>query len=58
MLIRKQGFSRIINHCEPEQDCLPTNNNTTLMLHSGFFRVFDCGQSVYVWNKENKQYSI
>lgn len=58
MLIRKQGFSRIVNHCEPEQDCLPTNNNTTLMLHSGFFRVFDCGQSVYAWHVKNKQDSI
>lgn len=50
MIIRKYGFSRIIHHCEPKDDNLPTNNNSALMLQSGFFRVFDCGQSVYIWN--------
>ena len=50
MLIRKQGFSRIINHREPSQDNLLTNDNKTLMLQAGFLRVFDCGQSVYVWS--------
>jgi predicted DNA-binding protein YlxM (UPF0122 family) len=50
-LIRKEGFSRIIHHCEPSEDKnLTTDSNRELMLQAGFLRVFDCGQSVWIYN--------
>lgn len=50
-LLRKQGFSRLVNGLEAKEDNLETNNNETLMLNAGFLRVYDCGQSVYVYIK-------
>lgn len=51
--IRQKGFSRIINHCEPEEDNLDTDDNYVLMRRANFLEVFDCGQSVYIWRKNN-----
>lgn len=48
-LLVKQGFSRLINHCESKEDNLENMNNKELMLKNGFFQIYDCGQSVYVW---------
>lgn len=50
--IRKKGFSRIIHKCDPKQDNLDTNDNYVLMRKENFLEVFDCGQSVYAWIKE------
>lgn len=50
MLIRQQGFSRIVNHHDSSLDNLDTNDNRTLMLKAGFKEIFDCGQSTYVRN--------
>lgn len=51
-LLRKQGFSRLINHCDAKDDSLPTNNNRDLMIGAGFVEVFDCGQATYIWQAE------
>lgn len=48
-LLRKQGFSRLIHHCDAKNDRLETNNNATLMISAGFVEVFDCGQATYIW---------
>lgn len=52
-LLRQQGFSRLVNHCEAKKDCLLTNNNKQLMIEAGFVEVYDCGQSTYIWEKTN-----
>lgn len=52
MLLRKNGFSRLIHHCEAKEDNLDTNNNTELMIREGFLPVYDCGQSSYVWERD------
>ncbi len=52
-LIRKHGFSRIVHHCEPneDKDC-PSSDNYQLMIGGGFLPVYDCGQSTYVWKSK------
>ena len=52
-LLRKQGFSRLIHHCDASEDNLETSNNRDLMISAGFVEVFDCGQATYVWKKED-----
>lgn len=52
-LLRKQGFSRLIHHCDAKEDNLETTNNRDLMLAAGFVEVYDCGQATYVWKKED-----
>lgn len=48
-LIRQQGFSRIINHTEAIDDNLKTNNNSDLLIESGFVEIFDSGQDTYIY---------
>lgn len=50
-LLRKEGFSRLINKCDAKEDNLETNDNKELILKAGFLPVYDCGQAVYVWEK-------
>ena len=50
-LLRQKGFSRLINHCEPKEDNLDTDNNEDLMRREGFFQIYDCGQSLFEWYK-------
>ena len=50
-LLRLQGFSRLIHHCDAKKDNLVTNNNRDLMLAAGFVEVYDCGQATYIWKK-------
>lgn len=52
-LIRKQGFSRIVHHCEPNEDkgC-SSSNNYQLMIEEGFLPVYDCGQATYIWKND------
>lgn len=54
-LIRAYGVSRIVNHCEPEQDEIAinaaTNDNYQLMLLNEFLPVYDCGQQTWGWTK-------
>ena len=50
-LIRQQGFSRIINNKNADEDNLATSDNNMLMLEAGFVEIYDCGQATYVWNK-------
>lgn len=46
-LLRKQGFDRLFGTSYGKG----TDNNQ-LMLDHGFVQIYDCGQSVYVWNKK------
>jgi len=48
-ILRQQGFSRLIHHCDAKNDNLITNNNKDLMIGAGFVEVFDCGQATYIW---------
>lgn len=48
-LLRQQGFSRLIHHCNAKDDNLATDNNRDLMIGASFVEVFDCGQATYVW---------
>ena len=50
-LLRQQGFSRLIHHCDAKQDNLSTNNNRQLMIDAGFIEIFDCGQATYIWKQ-------
>lgn len=53
-LLRKQGFSRLIHHCDAKDDIgLATDNNRDLMISAGFVEVFDCGQATYIWRQDN-----
>ena len=49
--IRQQGFSRVIHRLDAKEDNLETNDNYILMRKENFLEVFDCGQSVFVWQK-------
>ena len=48
-LIRKHGFSRIVNGIEPSDDDVPTHDNATLMRDAGFVEIYDKGQATYMW---------
>lgn len=54
-LIRAYGVSRVVNHCEPEEDKIAieaaTNDNYQLMLLNEFLPVYDCGQQTWGWTK-------
>lgn len=49
-LLRQQGFSRLINHKNAEEDNLVGVSNKELMIEAGFVEVYDCGQATYVIN--------
>lgn len=52
-LLRQQGFSRLIHHCDARDDKqLDTDSNRDLMLSAGFVEIYDCGQATYAWKKE------
>ena len=46
-LLRQRGYSQLHNDTEHKKG----ENNELLMLEAGYFEVYDCGQSTYVWNK-------
>lgn len=46
-LLRQRGYSQLHNDKEHKKG----ENNELLMLEAGYFEVYDCGQSTYVWNK-------
>ena len=50
-MLRQLGADKILgtNYGKPEVCGL---NNRDIMIKEGFVEVYDCGQSVYVWNKE------
>lgn len=52
-LLRQQGFSRLIHHCDASKDNLDTDDNETLMLREGFVEIYDCGQSTYILTIDN-----
>lgn len=51
-LLRQRGFDQLLGN---EYGCYGKNSdNIQLMLEHGFVRVYDCGQSVYVWDNMNQ----
>ena len=50
-LLRQQGFSRLIHHCDAKDDNLVISNNRDLMIQAGFVEIYDCGQATYIWNR-------
>lgn len=47
-LVRKQGFSRLVHHCDAKDDAnVITQDNKTLFIEAGFVEVYDCGQAAY-----------
>ena len=46
-LLRQRGFDQLFN-----TNYGKGTSNEELMLYYGFVEIFDCGQSIYVWNKE------
>lgn len=49
--LRMKGYS-LLHNDENYEKAKKGDNNKTLMINDGYVEIYDCGQSVYTWNKD------